>query len=1267
MRSRSNSGVRLDYYHRIVYRTILRHQDAVTGLLPATPENHHAWVRDNLYSILAVWGLSMAYKKNADLDEDRAKTYELEQSCVKLMRGLLTCMMQQKDKVEQFKHTQAPIDSLHAKYSSKTGRTVVRDNEWGHLQIDATSLFLLVLAQMTASGLQIIFNLDEVSFIQNLVFYIESAYCIPDYGIWERGDKTNHGLPELNASSIGLAKAALEAMNELDLFGARGGPASVIHVLADEAQKCQAVLQSMLPRESNSKEVDSSLLAVVSFPAFAVDDPLLIKTTKMTIQNKLQGRYGCKRFLRDGYKTAKEVSSVGWPCTKDPNRLYYEPWELKVFEKIECEWPLFFCYFILDYCFHGDEEAVKEYAEALEELLVTTEDGLRLVPEIYSVPAEKVEAEYLEPGSQDRVAVGKLPFMWAQSLYIVGRLLQDKFLACGELDPLNRRLGSEKKPDVVVQVVVLAEDASIQAKLLALDIQVQTISEVSPIEVQPARVLSKLYAHLGRNQKLGLSGRQSRDVGILSTSKLYSLQDRIFAFTPQFADRQRFFIASDLDLLLDIFKTELNFLQCTWKHMLGRPIVTLELNQSFLEDGKIPPAMISTLKKLKSGYINGTRVSLGKMQEFLNTSCITSLNFLNDTEGGFPDSLKAEVKDYLEKQMRGSLSWRRADLVRMSNRFSQRTTRDPARRKISVALRGTIRKSRSLFVDDERDGQNFCGHRGLQAKLLSRHLSRYPSIEEPPPVVSRRNSTVTSPTSELGHPLLEISVPTTPTRVTPPLSSRSRSPSPDKEDLWESMIRHRVASDAVYENVDLEELLLQMREAESLEEQGDILHYLVVQFGLNHETGSVIEGQPVSVKDLLKDLYERACHAKHWALVRHTAGMLGKRVEDLAKAVTDLLVRQKQVTVGLPPHNEVTITAPLPSSDLRMLIHEAYGADESTAMLTQELLVYLAMFIRTEPSLFLEMLRLRVGLIIQVMASELARTIKCAADVASDHLLNLSPFEMKNLLHHIMSGKEFNIGSVLRKREGLLADARSGTFFISSRSSKLSRGGLHAEKGGLHAEKKSAIGSFLGSTTAEGKSDDSESDRYGQWLRRRRLDGALNRVPRNFYPRIWKILEKCHGINIEGKVIPQSLTQEMTAGELKFALEVETVLNTIPQPEYRQLVVEALMVLSLVQEYHNTENLGDIVSAQDIVHVANNIFLADQKHQDGDATLCCARDKREPGIGGGLSCGGAAYICLHFYDSAPSGSYGTMSYMIRAVTSTLTCFPQDGDLDCTVS
>jgi phosphorylase kinase alpha/beta subunit len=330
-------------------------KNAVTGLLPTAHKHQneqisdHAWVRDNLYSILAVWALSMAYKKNTDLDEDRAKTYELEQSCVKLMRGLLMAMIRQKDKVEAFKETQSTSDSLHAKYSSSTMLTVVGDHEWGHLQLDATSLFLLTLAQMTASGLQIIFNLDEVAFIQNLVFYIESSYCIPDYGIWERGDKTNHGLPELNASSIGMAKAALEAMNELDLFGGRGGPSSVIHVLADEAQKCHAVLQSMLPRESNSKEVDAAILSVIGYPAFALEDKDLIKSTRDEIKQKLQGRYGCKRFLRDGFRTAKE----------DPTRLYYEPSELKVFENIECEWPLFFCYLILDGLFNGDRDMVR--------------------------------------------------------------------------------------------------------------------------------------------------------------------------------------------------------------------------------------------------------------------------------------------------------------------------------------------------------------------------------------------------------------------------------------------------------------------------------------------------------------------------------------------------------------------------------------------------------------------------------------------------------------------------------------------------------------------------------------------------------------------------------------------------------------------------------------------------------------------------------------------------------------------------------------------
>lgn len=54
--------------------------------------------------------------------------------------------------MEKFKHTQSTQDCLHAKYDTPTCATVVGDDQWGHLQVDATSIYLLMLAEMTASG-----------------------------------------------------------------------------------------------------------------------------------------------------------------------------------------------------------------------------------------------------------------------------------------------------------------------------------------------------------------------------------------------------------------------------------------------------------------------------------------------------------------------------------------------------------------------------------------------------------------------------------------------------------------------------------------------------------------------------------------------------------------------------------------------------------------------------------------------------------------------------------------------------------------------------------------------------------------------------------------------------------------------------------------------------------------------------------------------------------------------------------------------------------
>ena len=48
----------------------------------------------------------------------------------------------------------------------------------------------------------------------------------------------------------------------------------------------------------------------------------------------------------------------------------------------------------------------------------------------------------------------------------------------------------------------------------------------------------------------------------------------------------------------------------------------------------------------------------------------------------------------------------------------------------------------------------------------------------------------------------------------------------------------------------------------------------------------------------------------------------------------------------------------------------------NSIFLFKELLVYLAMFITTEPQLFKEMLRIRVGLITEVIASEMGRLLE---------------------------------------------------------------------------------------------------------------------------------------------------------------------------------------------------------------------------------------------------------------------------------------------------
>ncbi|XP_072236971.1 phosphorylase b kinase regulatory subunit alpha, liver isoform isoform X5 [Leuresthes tenuis] len=1224
MRSRSNSGVRLDGYARLIQETILCHQNPVTGLLPASIQKKDAWVRDNVYSVLAVWGLGMAYRKNADRDEDKAKAYELEQSVVKLMQGLLQCMMRQVDKVEKFKHTQSTKDCLHAKYETSTCATVVRDDQWGHLQVDATSIYLLMLAQMTASGLRIISNLDEVAFIQNLVFYIEAAYKVADYGMWERGDKTNQGIPELNGSSVGMAKAALEAIDELDLFGAHGGPKSVIHVLPDEVEHCQAIMCSMLPRASTSKEIDAGLLSVISFPAFAVEDADLVTITKSEIISKLQGRYGCCRFIRDGYHCPKE----------DPTRLHYDPAELKLFENIECEWPVFWTYLILDGIFAEDQVQVQEYREALEGVLIRGKNGIKLMPELYTVPLDKMEEEYSNPHSVDRLAMGQLPHMWGQSLYILGCLLAEGFLAPGEIDPLNRRFSTSFKPDVVVQVCVLAESVEIQEMLKDLGISVQTMSEVLPIRVMPARILSHIYVRLGNCKKLNLSGRPYRHIGVLGTSKFYEIRNRSYIFTPQFLDQHHFYLALDNPMIVEMLRTELAYLSSCWR-MTGRPTLTLPITHSMLveEGDAIDPCILATLRKLQDGYFAGARVQMSDLSSVQTTSFHTHLTFLDEENDDnlFEDEEEEDSEKYGEDYNTYGLSEGSKD---MFDQYLTQLLHSTTTTKFHLP---PIQRGQHHIFSAEHTTRDILS---FMARVQGLNIPKSSMYLPVTPVMNKHRKSLN---------LLEVP------HLQPQLTSLARQQKPPPLKLHGVGDLHLPRDSQG--NTDFAALVQELKECPTLQDQADILYILYVMKGADWVVELSGPGQGgVSVRSLLEELYVQAGDSKEWGLIRYISGILRKRVEVLSEACTDLISHHKQLTVGLPPEpREQVITVPLPPEELNTLIYEASGQDISIAVLTQEIMVYLAMYVRSQPALFGDMLRLRIGLIMQVMATELARSLHCSGEEASESLMSLSPFGMKNLLHHILSGKEFGVERSMRPIQstatspaisihelghtGATKTERSGIHKLKSEIKQIFSGSLSLSSNVTSPRSTrcsspstpSGILSPLGHCSGDGQLQWEE--KQGQWLRRRRLDGAINRVPMGFYQKVWKILQKCHGLSIDGYVLPSSTTREMTEGEIKFAVQVESVLNHVPQPEYRQLLVETMMVLGLVADI-DVDNIGGIIHVDRILHLANDLFLNDQISLSASDYFL----EKDPATG----------ICNFFYDSAPSGSYGTMTYLSKA-------------------
>lgn len=1018
-------AAQLDRYFVQVDALLLRRQDPVTGLFPASTavtvhgDYTDAWVRDNVYSIQAVWGLALAYRR-ASVDSTRA--YLLEQTVVKLMRGLLLAMMRQAAKVERFKQTQDPLDALHAKYNTRSGEVVVADDKWGHLQLDATSIYLLMLAQMTRAGLRIVFNLDEVAFVQNLVHYIGRAYRTPDYGIWERGNKINNGRPEINASSVGMAKAALEAMRGLDLFGDDGDARSTIYVVADEIARSRAALHALLPRESLSKEVDAALLSIIGYPAFAVEDAALASRTREQVISKLAGRYGLKRFLLDGHQTVIE----------DHSRLHYEADELKNFANIECEWPLFYCYLLLDALFRGDRDEAARYRATLQTLTVER-DGFALLPELYYLPESALAGERAAPGSQLRLPNHNLPLIWAQSLYLLGELMADGLLSAEDIDPLlrHRRV---PRPLPTVRLAVLAENATVKARLAAAGIVGQTAEESPDVCFAEAEDLSRILQEVGRSEKLGLSGRPFRRLRSLATAQAYRIGGRLHLFFGQFQNPNGFYVAFDNRLLLAQFRAELSYVARHWDQP-GSPLLLFKLRAVAL-DGEGADAIIAVLKELQSGQCAGIPVALTALSALLAELV--------------PVELAVTVPADLPS----------ADVTAVDRCFYLPFDPDA---------------SRQVLPDGVPGKQAFAA------------------------------------------------------------------------------------------------LVQQLRTTQSVSVQLRLLQSLGNHYGLDEDSG-LGAGEPVPLRQLLRELYVKAVGLGHWAAIRLAAGLLHKTHAGLEDAVAELIARQRQVVFGRAVASYVTVSAPLANDKIHALIRQHTGRDPRECLLNQEVLVYLVMLVRAKPSLLQGLLSIRTSHLLLLMVSQLAAESDLSQDEAFERLCAQPPHVLFARLQTVLEHCQDSLGTLARNER-------------------------------LHYQLDSD-----GIKQVEFLASDDPQRGYGEtdWRQWRERVGVISRHPDWFHADIWHLLKHCDGLMLGDRyekhnlLDAKSVLDATTPGEAAFALQFESLLNELPDAAYRQLNVEALMALTAVFRANPTLLLADRIVLDALLSYAVKLDWLAQHPDDSE-------------------------------------------------------------------
>ena len=237
-----------------------------------------AWIRDNVYTAI---GLEAAQKYGA---------------VKKTLRALLDVLLKHEYKIdwairEKPKHH---YQYIHARYDPITMEEIWE--EWGNKQNDAIGALLFKIGDLEEKGIKVIRNDNDLRILQKLVKYLQSIeyWHDKDNGMWEENE-------EVHASSIGACVAGLKKIRKF------------VDVPQDLIKKGEEALNRLLPRESQTKEVDLALLSLI-YPYDIITKEQRDAILKNVEQKLLKGK-GVIRYVGDKYyhKNGEAMWTKGLP------------------------------------------------------------------------------------------------------------------------------------------------------------------------------------------------------------------------------------------------------------------------------------------------------------------------------------------------------------------------------------------------------------------------------------------------------------------------------------------------------------------------------------------------------------------------------------------------------------------------------------------------------------------------------------------------------------------------------------------------------------------------------------------------------------------------------------------------------------------------------------------------------------------------------------------------------------------------------------------